>query len=122
MDSLPWIKDHIGWWYDWSPQPQGDAGNAIAVPMLWGGGTADATDAARLSLFKSLTTVPTYIQGMNEPDCSAGGGSAGLTVAASAVLWNTLIGPKKAEGSILISPGMCSAFPFLTLNPITLLA
>ncbi|KAL7415240.1 glycosyl hydrolase catalytic core-domain-containing protein [Mrakia frigida] len=107
MDSLPWLNTKLGWWYDWNVTPVGDSGAATPVSMLWGAGTADATDAARLAAFQALSYVPSYLLGPNEPDCSAGGGSAGLSVADTAALWNTYIGPYKARGSMLGSPAMC---------------
>jgi hypothetical protein len=108
-DSYPYVKDHIGWWYDWSPTPS-KAGKPIAVPMLWGGGTADATDAARLKAFKELNTVPLYVLGFEEPDCAPGSGSAGMTVNAAVSKWEQLMAPLKAKGAKLGSPSMCSEF------------
>jgi hypothetical protein len=119
MDSLPFLSQKLGWWYDWNVQPNAygkNTNNAVAVNMLWGAGTADGTDASRLSAFKSLATTPKYLLGPNEPDCSAGGGSAGLTVGATATLWNTLIAPMGEKGALLGSPAMCkqAAEDFLT--------
>lgn len=64
MDSLPFIKQKLGWWYDWNVVPNSygtDVSNLVGVNMLWGAGTADSTDASRLSTFKSLTTTPKYL-------------------------------------------------------------
>nr|ODN97641.1 hypothetical protein L204_03060 [Cryptococcus depauperatus CBS 7855] len=108
-DALPFLKHKIGWWYgaDWSPNPSGDCGNAVSIPMLWGGGFADATDAARLSAFQSISGTPAYIIGFEEPDCTAGSGSAGMDVGAGISLWNSLVAPHGYAGSILIGPSMC---------------
>ncbi|WWD17356.1 hypothetical protein CI109_101797 [Kwoniella shandongensis] len=106
-DSLPYLKGKLGWWYDWSPNPSGDAGGAVAVPMIWGGGTADGEDAVRLSSFQSMGSVPQYIIGFEEPDCPAGSGSAGMDVETGIHLWNQDVAPKGDAGSYLVSPSMC---------------
>lgn len=49
--------------------------------MIWGAGTADGTDHARLQEFKGISHTPSYIIGFEEPDCAAGSGSAGFDVA-----------------------------------------
>ena len=49
--------------------------------MIWGAGTADGTDHARLQEFKGISHTPPYIIGFEEPDCAAGSGSAGFDVA-----------------------------------------
>ncbi|TFK74091.1 hypothetical protein BDN72DRAFT_760465 [Pluteus cervinus] len=105
-DAYPYLKDHLGWWYDWSPNPS-KPGRPIAVPMLWGGGTADAIDAARLVQFKNLKSVPRYVLGYEEPDCAPGSGSAGMSVAAGADKWEALIAPMKRRGALIGSPSMC---------------
>ncbi|KAK8864346.1 hypothetical protein IAR55_001593 [Kwoniella newhampshirensis] len=106
-DSLPWIKDKIGWWYDWSPNPSGNAGNAVSVPMIWGGGTADGTDAVRLAAFQSMSWTPQYVMGFEEPDCPSGAGSAGMDVSTGIHLWNQYVAPKGDAGAKLLSPSMC---------------
>ncbi|WWC66085.1 uncharacterized protein I303_108707 [Kwoniella dejecticola CBS 10117] len=105
-DAYDQCEAHIGWWYDWSANPSGHSGTPIAVPMLWGAGTVDSTDASRLDVFKAISSTPQYIMGFEEPDCSTWG-SANIDVSTAAGLWNTLIGPWKAKGSTLISPSMC---------------
>ncbi|KAJ7170778.1 glycosyl hydrolase catalytic core-domain-containing protein [Mycena crocata] len=100
------LQDHIGWWYDWTPQPQWK-GSPIPVPMLWGGGTADNTDSSRLSQFKKISEAPQYMLGFEEPDCAAGGGSAGMSVSDGVQLWEQYIAPFKAKGTKLGSPSMC---------------
>lgn len=76
--------------------------------MLWGGGSADSTDAARLRQFESLTTTPPYVLGYEEPDCPSGSGSAGMTVEDGVSKWESLIAPMKKRGAKLGSPSMCS--------------
>ncbi|WVF68302.1 hypothetical protein IAT40_003067 [Kwoniella sp. CBS 6097] len=105
-DAYDIVKDHIGWWYDWSSDPSGHSGTPIAVPMLWGAGTVDGTDAERLNVFKTITSTPQYVMGFEEPDCSTEG-SANIDVGTAVGLWDSLIGPFKAKGSALISPSMC---------------
>lgn len=110
-DSFDFFKDHIGWWYDWTPDPSGHSSPGVtAVSMLWGGGTADSTDATRLADFRSLTWQPDYVLGFEEPDCKSGSGSADMSVASAAKLWNELIVPHGERGALLGSPSMCSAF------------
>ncbi|PPQ96255.1 hypothetical protein CVT26_005582 [Gymnopilus dilepis] len=105
-DAYPFMKNHIGWWYDWSPNPS-KPGSPIAVPMLWGDGTVDAQDAARLKAFERLSSVPSYVLGFEEPDCPPGEGSAGMSVSDGVSKWESLIAPLKAKGTKLGSPSMC---------------
>ncbi|KAG6862482.1 hypothetical protein C0995_000028 [Termitomyces sp. Mi166 len=105
-DAYPFFKDHIGWWYDWSPNPS-KPGKPIGVPMLWGGGTADPVDAARLVAFKKITSPPPYVLAYEEPDCPPGSGSAGMTVSAGVSGWERLIVPLGKKGSLMGSPSMC---------------
>ncbi|KDR79043.1 hypothetical protein GALMADRAFT_1290695 [Galerina marginata CBS 339.88] len=105
-DAYPYMKDHIGWWYDWSPNPS-KPGSPIAVPMLWGDGTVDAQDAQRLKAFENLATVPPYVLGFEEPDCPSGSGSAGMSVEDGVSKWESLIAPLGAKGAKLGSPSMC---------------
>ena len=90
-----------------SPNPS-KPGKPVAVPMLWGGGTADRQDAQRLKAFQQLRSVPPFVLGFEEPDCPSGGGSAGLPVADGVAKWEALIAPLKAKGTKLGSPSMCS--------------
>ncbi|KAG6910868.1 hypothetical protein DXG01_007185 [Tephrocybe rancida] len=105
-DAYPFFKDHIGWWYDWTPHPS-KPGNPIGVPMLWGAGTADSTDAARLADFKKITSPPPYVLAYEEPDCPPGSGSAGMSVASGVSGWESLIVPLGRKGSLMGSPSMC---------------
>lgn len=104
------MKDHIGWWYDWTPNPFKGFGNPIAVPMLWGAGTADHTDSERLEAFRQLSGSHPYIIGFEEPDCTAGGGSAEIDVDTAARLWNELMAPWADRGAALVSPSMCKQY------------
>lgn len=124
-DAYPHMKDHIGWWYDWSvrvpffplakllsrnsrsPDPS-KPGKPIAVPMLWGNGTVDAQDKERLTAFEDLSTVPAYVLGYEEPDCESGSGSADMSVHDGVSKWESLIAPLGKKGSKLGSPSMCS--------------
>ncbi|WVQ84826.1 hypothetical protein IAT38_006983 [Cryptococcus sp. DSM 104549] len=105
-DAYDQIGGHIGWWYDWSAVPSGHTGAPIAVNMLWGDGSVDATDASRLAAFKAITTAPQYIIGFEEPDCSTSG-SSNIGVSVAAALWDSTIAPWKDQGSVLLSPSMC---------------
>ncbi|KAJ9119926.1 hypothetical protein QFC24_005409 [Naganishia onofrii] len=107
-DSFEHFKDVIGWWYDWSADPSGHIASGVTgMNMLWGAGSAGGTDQSRLAAFKSLSATPAYIIGYEEPDCPAGSGSAGFDVQTGISLWNELVGPWAAKGSILIGPSMC---------------
>ncbi|KAF9533732.1 hypothetical protein CPB83DRAFT_406199 [Crepidotus variabilis] len=106
-DAFDAVKDHIGWWYDWTPAPRYHTGKPVAVSMLWGDGTADRQDADRLATFKKLTTVPQFLLGFEEPDCASGHGSAGMTVQQGVDAWEKYIAPMKAKGALLGSPSMC---------------
>lgn len=98
---------HIGWWYNWAPTEEGTSANGVDfVSMLWGNGHVDSTDASRLAEFEALTTTPQWIIGPEEPDCSTTG-SADMSVADTATLWNAQMAPKGAAGSLLLSPSMC---------------
>ncbi|KIJ92495.1 glycoside hydrolase family 128 protein [Laccaria amethystina LaAM-08-1] len=105
-DAYPFLKDHIGWWYDWSPNPS-KAGTPVGVPMLWGGGTADAQDAARLRQFQQISQAPPFVLGFEEPDCASGDGSAGMSVEDGVSKWESLIAPLSKKGTKLGSPSMC---------------
>lgn len=132
-DAYSLFENHIGFWYDWyvfflfycpffplpitsehrTPNPP-KRGKPIPVPMLWGVGTADSTDASRLAQFKQITTAPQYVLGYEEPDCPPGSGSAGVSVSAGVADWQSLIAPLGKKGSLLGSPAECStSFPYL---------
>ncbi|KAF8239669.1 hypothetical protein L208DRAFT_1161778, partial [Tricholoma matsutake] len=105
-DAYSLFENHIGFWYDWTPNPP-KRGKPIPVPMLWGVGTADSTDASRLAQFKQITTAPQYVLGYEEPDCPPGSGSAGVSVSAGVADWQSLIAPLGKKGSLLGSPAEC---------------
>ncbi|KAJ7848711.1 glycosyl hydrolase catalytic core-domain-containing protein [Mycena olivaceomarginata] len=109
------LESHIGWWYDWSPNPTW-TGAPIPVPMLWGGGSADDTDASRFAAFKRITSAPLYMLGFEEPDCASGGGSAGMSVAEGVQIWEQYIAPFKEKGTKLGSPSMCKQAAETWLN------
>ncbi|KAK4689886.1 hypothetical protein P7C73_g240, partial [Tremellales sp. Uapishka_1] len=104
-DALDACGDHIGWWYDWSADPSGSS-SALAIPMLWGDGSVDSTDASRLAAFKAITIAPKYIIGFEEPDCTTYG-SSDIGVATAAALWDSVIAPWQSQGTLLLSPSMC---------------
>ncbi|KAG6865179.1 hypothetical protein C0991_004622 [Blastosporella zonata] len=127
-DAYTFFQDHIGWWYDWcdyfssgktlfldltlekpnhrTPHPS-KSGKPIGVPMLWGAGTADPVDAARLAAFKQITSPPPYVLAYEEPDCPPGSGSAGMSVSSGVSGWERLIVPLGRKGSLMGSPSMC---------------
>ncbi|KAJ7761874.1 glycosyl hydrolase catalytic core-domain-containing protein [Mycena maculata] len=105
-DAYSSLEAHIGWWYDWTPDPAWN-GSPIPVPMLWGGGTADSTDAARLAAFAKITDAPQYMLAFEEPDCPSGEGSAGMSVSEGVQVWEQYIAPFQAKGTKLGSPSMC---------------
>ncbi|KAI1856924.1 uncharacterized protein JN550_013594 [Neoarthrinium moseri] len=99
-------QEHLGWWYDWTPSPE-TIGNLEGVAMLWGSGNNGQQDEKRFAEFQQLTTVPQYLLGFNEPDCTASDTSANMDVDEGVSLWNELIAPKGEQGSLLGSPAMC---------------
>lgn len=109
-DAYTILQNHIGWWYDWSANPS-KPGKPIAVPMLWGSGKADSTDAKRLADFRRLSSSsqrPQFVLGYEEPDCKSGGGSSGMSVDQGVKEWEALIAPLKKRGTKIGSPSMCS--------------
>lgn len=92
-----------------TPKPS-KPGKPVAVPMLWGVGTTDSTDATRLAQFRKITIPPPFVLAYEEPDCPPGEGSAGVSVLAGVSHWESLIVPLGKMGTLLGSPSMCSAF------------
>ncbi|KAF4986816.1 hypothetical protein FGRMN_10663 [Fusarium graminum] len=105
-NAVPFWKDHLGWWYDWTPQPTSVPG-VVGVSMLWGSGKNGPQDSKRFTAFKNLEEEPQYVLGFNEPDCSGQDTSAKMTVSKGVSLWNSLIVPKGNSGALLGSPAMC---------------
>lgn len=105
--ALPHWKDHLGWWYDWTPSPELTPG-VISVSMLWGSGNNGEEDAERFQNFQNLQEAPQYLLGFNEPDCSGPDVSANIGVSEGAGLWNEMIAPWGEKGSLLGSPSMCT--------------
>ncbi|CEJ91290.1 hypothetical protein VHEMI07012 [[Torrubiella] hemipterigena] len=107
--AVPFWKDHLGWWYDWTPKPSGhDKDGVLGVSMLWGSGNNGDQDAKRLKDFKDLKETPKYLLGFNEPDCSARDVSSHISVKDAVPLWNKYIVPEANNGSIVGSPSMCT--------------
>ncbi|KAK5996163.1 hypothetical protein PT974_04591 [Cladobotryum mycophilum] len=105
--TLPFWKDHLGWWYDWTPSPDHQVPGVAAVSMLWGAGNNGKQDAARFQEFQHLSSAPQYLLGFNEPDCSGADTSANIAVDKGVSLWNSMIVPWGQKGSLLGSPSMC---------------
>lgn len=103
--AVPHWKDHIGWWYDWSPKPSGHD-EVMGVSMLWGDGEHTALDGQRFRDFQNLHETPQYVLGFNEPDCP-GPDSASMSVDKGVSVWNRYIAPKGRAGALLGSPAMC---------------
>ncbi|KAJ7801286.1 hypothetical protein B0H14DRAFT_3489802 [Mycena olivaceomarginata] len=92
------LESHIGWWYDWSPNPT-STGSPIPRPHALG-----------------ITSAPQYMLGFEEPDCASGGGSAGMSVAEGMQIWEQYIAPFKEKGTKLGSPSMCKQAAETWLN------
>ncbi|EED23558.1 conserved hypothetical protein [Talaromyces stipitatus ATCC 10500] len=109
-DAYPFWKDHIGWWYDWTPNPlksyPDNTGHAIPISMLWGAGTVSHGDAVRYAEFQKLTAAPPYILGYEEPDCSPPDSSS-ISVQKGMKVWNEVVAPWGKKGSLLGSPSVC---------------
>jgi hypothetical protein len=104
--AVPFWKDHLGWWYDWSPVP-GDRDGVQGVAMLWGDGHNGEVDQQRWQAFQQLSETPKYLLAFNEPDCSGAGTSADMAVEQAVQVWNDKIAPWGDKGSLLGSPSMC---------------
>lgn len=105
--ALPFWKDHLGWYYDWSPVPRRNSPGITPVPMLWGGGGTSRTDAAHFDKFLHMPDTPKYVLGFNEPDCPGQDVSANMAVSHGVNLWNSMIVPWAKKGTLLGSPAMC---------------
>ncbi|KAH8171774.1 glycosyl hydrolase catalytic core domain-containing protein [Sarocladium implicatum] len=105
-NAVPFWKDHLGWWYDWTPQPSSVPG-LVSVSMLWGNGQNGPKDAQRFSDFRNMEETPEYLLGFNEPDCSGQDISANMGVSDGVKVWNEMIVPKGNQGALLGSPSMC---------------
>lgn len=105
--AVPHWKDHLGWWYDWTPKPSGHD-EVPGVSMLWGSGNNGKQDSQRFHQFQQLKETPKFLLGFNEPDCSAPDVSAHISVPDATKLWNQYIAPKGRQGSLLGSPSMCT--------------
>lgn len=108
-NSLKWLSGAVGWYYDWTPNPNNpNIGNGLAVPMLWGLGRVNHDDdVARLNAFKALKpgSAP-VVAGFNEADFTGGGSSGTMPIADAAAGWEQYLAPHKAAGAKLISPSM----------------
>lgn len=104
--AVPFWKEHLGWWYDWTPSP-GNQDNVIGAAMLWGDGDNGEEDQKRWQEFQTLSEAPQYLLGFNEPDCQGADTSASMTVEKAVQVWNDNIVPWGEKGSLLGSPSMC---------------
>ncbi|KAF4338637.1 hypothetical protein FBEOM_7454 [Fusarium beomiforme] len=105
-NAVPFWKDHLGWWYDWTPHPTSVPG-VVSVSMLWGNGHNGQQDAERFARFQTLKKAPQYLLGFNEPDCKGQDTSANMKVDDAVNLWNQMIVPHGNKGALLGSPSMC---------------
>ncbi|PWN49687.1 hypothetical protein IE53DRAFT_317190 [Violaceomyces palustris] len=107
--SLPWTASSLGWYYDWSPNPDNPyRGNIQAVPALWGLGRVNHdNDVARFQAFQQLKPGSSaYVIGYNEPDWEGEGSSGVISPQDGAKAWDQYIAPHGVAGSILISPSL----------------
>lgn len=96
------LSKGIGWWYNWSPSPDGTLSKGFTsgvefVPMIWGG-TFDTTTLA--------TQVPVgakYLLTFNEPNF---GSQANLTPSQAAALWPQIQAFASARGMKIVSPAV----------------
>jgi hypothetical protein len=118
--DLATLATGIGWWYNWSPAPDGTlTGPASAlplefVPMIWGG----TFDTAKLA-----TQIPSgakYLLTFNEPNFGA---QSNLTPQQAAALWPQIQAFADAHQLAIVSPalnycgGNCNATtPFAWLD------
>jgi hypothetical protein len=104
--AVPFLKDHLGWWYDWTPSP-GTKNGVVGIPMLWGDGQNGDEDAKRFKEFQAGIPQPQYLLGFNEPDCTGRDTSANMNIKNGYQYWNQYIAPKGNSGALLGSPSMC---------------
>ena len=108
-NSLKWISNSLGWYYDWTPNPDNQNGdNILAVPMLWGLGRVDHDDDySRFQAFKKVKpgSAP-FVMGFNEPDFQGSGSSGKISPEDAAAAWEQYLAPHKHAGAKLISPSM----------------
>ncbi|CBQ72029.1 conserved hypothetical protein [Sporisorium reilianum SRZ2] len=108
-NSLKWIANSLGWYYDWTPNPDNPNGdNILAVPMLWGlGRVGHDDDWARFEAFKKLKPGSSpFVMGFNEPDFSGSGSSGKISPEDAASAWEQYLAPHARAGAKLISPSM----------------
>jgi hypothetical protein len=119
--DLASLSTGVGWWYNWSPSPDGTLSPGYAasvgvefVPMIWGG-TFDTT--------KLATQIPAdakYLLTFNEPNF---GSQSNLTPQQAAALWPKIQAFAQSRGLKIVSPalnycgGSCNATdPFTWLD------
>jgi len=97
------LSHGIGWWYNWSPQPESAVQASYAalglefVPMQWGG-SVDAT-----TLESQIPEGAKYLLGFNEPNFVQ---QSNLTPQQAAALWPQLEAVAKNRGLKLVSPAV----------------
>jgi hypothetical protein len=97
------LSPGIGWWYNWSPQPDSTlpANYAPAgvefVPMIWGG-TFDPTELA-----KQVPAGAKYLLTFNEPNFGA---QSNLTPQQAAALWPKVEAFATSRGLQIVSPAL----------------
>ncbi|CZT20274.1 uncharacterized protein RCC_06132 [Ramularia collo-cygni] len=104
--AVPFLKDHLGWWYDWTPSP-GTKSGVVGIPMFWGIGQNGDEDARRFNEYKNGIPQPQYLLTWNEPDCTGRDTSANMNIKDGYQKWNQYVAPYGDKGALLGSPAMC---------------
>ncbi len=101
--DLAALSAGIGWWYDWSPHPDGTLGDAGPppgvefVPMIWGGTFDPAT------LAQQVPAGAKYLLTFNEPNF---GSQSNLTPQQAAALWPQIESFAQPRGLKIVSPAL----------------
>jgi Glycosyl hydrolase catalytic core len=101
--DLAALSAGIGWWYNWSPKPDGTLAKGYAglglefVPMVWGG-TFDVT-----TLAAQVPPDAKYLLTFNEPNFGA---QSNLTPAQAAALWPKIESFAASRGMKIVSPAV----------------
>ncbi|KAG6079246.1 hypothetical protein E4U31_003744 [Claviceps sp. LM219 group G6] len=120
--SYLYFKDHVGWWYDKSPNPPGNDGSTgmegpLAIPMLYGSGSSDAQDAQWLEDWKSrIGPTPLFALGMHRPDRNTSLLPYVITPQTAAKLWKHHLAELGKKGTSLGTPAVIASSDDRWLN------
>ncbi|KAG5940740.1 hypothetical protein E4U60_000315 [Claviceps pazoutovae] len=120
--SYPFFKDHVGWWYDKSPNPPGNDGSTgmegpLAIPMLYGPGSSDAQDEQWLEYWKSrIGPMPPFALSMHRPDRNASLLPYVIMPQKAAQIWKHYLAELGKKGTSLGAPAVMASSDEWWLN------